>query len=141
MGLVAGLTCALCRFLRLVGLEGAAVEVHHRRAGTGGGRRASDFDTIPLCYEHHRGATGIHGLGTKLFARTHETTEADLVEETRTRLGVTAQQIEVWKQAVRDRRRKVSKPARSKKASNPTASATRWPTRKLESRSSFRPRA
>lgn len=31
----------------------------------------SDFGVAPLCYEHHRGATGIHGMGTRAFVRLH----------------------------------------------------------------------
>lgn len=34
---------------------------HHIRAGIGKGQKAPDFLTIPLCYEHHQGKTGIHG--------------------------------------------------------------------------------
>lgn len=36
------------------------VEVHHVLSGRYGQRKASDFDTVPLCYFHHRGPEGIH---------------------------------------------------------------------------------
>lgn len=46
-------------------------------------RRASDWDVIPLCPEHHRGRTGIHGLGTKGFPRHYGFDEADLLADVR----------------------------------------------------------
>ena len=147
MGRVAALSCGLCLFLGLPACGPS--EVHHRRAGTGGGRRASDFDTMPLGVEHHRGDTGIHGLGTKAFARVYGVTEAELVERTRARLGVSDAEVLSWVQAADDRRlaaalaaTKRPKPLKAKKPSRPIPKpATRaprvphaWPTRKLESR-------
>ena len=52
MARVAGLSCVLC--------GSGPVEVHHCISGRYGSRKASDFDTIPLCLHHHRGAIGIH---------------------------------------------------------------------------------
>jgi hypothetical protein len=46
-------------------------------------QRASDWDVIPLCVEHHRGRTGVHGLGTKGFARHHGFDELDLLADVR----------------------------------------------------------
>lgn len=46
-------------------------------------RRASDWDVIPLCPEHHRGRTGVHGLGTKAFPQHHGFGEADLLADVR----------------------------------------------------------
>ena len=46
-------------------------------------QRASDWNVIPLCVEHHRGRTGVHGLGTKGFARHHGFDEADLLADVR----------------------------------------------------------
>lgn len=85
MALVAGLGCRLCR---LLGLGFIPCEVHHRRTGTGGGRRAPDRETVGLCPEHHRGASGIHGLGRKLFERTYGWTELQLIAMTKADLGV-----------------------------------------------------
>jgi len=79
MGRVAQLPCAVCRRL---GFLTYGVEVHHLRAGQGS-KRASDLDTMPLCPEHHRGATGVHGLGTKGFPKHYGFTELDLLEDTR----------------------------------------------------------
>lgn len=41
-------------------------EVHHVAEGSG---LRSDFSTVCLCTEHHRGKSGLHGLGTKAFIR------------------------------------------------------------------------
>lgn len=52
MAAVAGLPCVIC---------GAwPVEVHHTISGRYGHRKSSDFETLPLCFNHHRGPEGIH---------------------------------------------------------------------------------
>ena len=79
MGKVAQLPCAIC------GVYG--VHVHHIRTGIGMGRRASDFDTLPLCPEHHQGMTGIHGMGRKAWERHHGITELQLLKQTKERLA------------------------------------------------------
>jgi len=89
MSKVADLGCAVCRRL---GYEGTPAELHHPRAGTGAGRRASNMSVIPLCPEHHRGATGLHGLGTKGFPRHWGYDEADLLADTLKLLGVVPEQ-------------------------------------------------
>jgi hypothetical protein len=65
--------CILCYHL---GYEGTPAELHHIRRG---GRR-DNAPVIPLCPEHHRGNSSIHGLGRKLFERTFKTTEEELLE-------------------------------------------------------------
>jgi hypothetical protein len=73
---LAALGCVLCR--RLYGPHAPGpVELHHlRTAGWGRG----DYTTlIPLCREHHRGDSGVHGLGTKGFSRRYGITQADLL--------------------------------------------------------------
>lgn len=80
MGNVAELGCILCRVLML---GQTPAELHHPRRGTGMGQKAPDTDVIPLCPEHHRGSTGVHGLGTKGFAERYGCTEADLLQLTR----------------------------------------------------------
>jgi hypothetical protein len=70
-----------------MGYEGTPAEIHHPRRGTGLGQRASHYDAIPLCPEHHRGNTGIHGLGTKGFPKKWGFTEADLLDEVKMLLG------------------------------------------------------
>ena len=49
---MAELGCIACY---LQGTPGTPAEIHHPRAGTGAGRKASHFDALPLCPPHHRG--------------------------------------------------------------------------------------
>lgn len=79
MAAVAELGCIVCRRM---GYSDSPAEIHHLRAGTGAGRRSSHRDVIPLCPEHHRGKTGLHGLGTKGFARHWGFDEQDLLQQT-----------------------------------------------------------
>ena len=81
---VAALGCMVCRRM---GYEGTPAEIHHPRRGTGLGQRASNYDAIPLCPEHHRGNTGIHGLGTKGFPKRWGFDESDLLDEVKMLLG------------------------------------------------------
>ena len=81
---VAALGCAVCRRM---GYEGTPAEIHHPRRGTGLGQRASHYNAVPLCPEHHRGNTGIHGLGTKGFPKKWGFTEADLLDDVKMLLG------------------------------------------------------
>lgn len=81
---VAELGCAVCRRM---GYEGTPAEIHHPRGGVGMGRRAPNSAAIPLCPEHHRGNTGVHGLGTKGFPKHWGFTEEDLQNDVKTLLG------------------------------------------------------
>jgi len=80
MGRVADLGCAVCRRM---GYPGTPAELHHKRAGQGLSNRASHSKVIPLCPEHHRGATGVHGLGTRGFAKHWGYDEDALLEDVR----------------------------------------------------------
>jgi len=72
---VANLGCSLCRYL---GYGESPPELHHiRRAG-----KRTNAPVIPLCPEHHRGNTGIHGMGRKAFEREYKVTEEELLEIT-----------------------------------------------------------
>lgn len=54
------------------------VELHHKRSGGWG---KGDYKTlIPLCYEHHRGQYGIHGMGTKAFEANYGITQQELLD-------------------------------------------------------------
>jgi len=83
MGRVAALGCAICRRL---GYGETPAQVHHQRTGIGKGQRASNYQTVPLCPEHHTGNTGFHTLGRR-FALVYGVTEVELVEETQRILG------------------------------------------------------
>lgn len=81
-GKLAALGCMVCR--RLHGPhDPAEVELHHLRTGGWG---KGDYKTlIPLCPEHHRGKTGVHGMGTKAFDKhygvNHGFTQSDLLTD------------------------------------------------------------
>lgn len=75
---LARLGCMVCR--RIYGINHGEVELHHRRKGMGWGK--GDYTTlIPLCPEHHRGNSGVHGLGTKRFEKEYGFTEEDLLND------------------------------------------------------------
>lgn len=76
---IAGLGCILCRRL---GTPGTPAEIHHLRDGAGAAQRGSDWTAIPLCPEHHRGASGLHGLGTRGFAARYRVDELGLLADT-----------------------------------------------------------
>ena len=65
MSVVAQVGCVLCR--RDTGLK-VACHVHHIAEGSG---ERSDYLTAGLCYDHHNGFMGIHGIGVKHFLRMH----------------------------------------------------------------------
>jgi hypothetical protein len=70
---VASLPCCLC------GCQ--PVEVHHILEGRIKGRRSSDFTTIPVCPDCHRGNhNGIHGAQAMLKVR--KVTELELLAQT-----------------------------------------------------------
>lgn len=85
MGMVASHGCAVCEFF--FGLPDTPAEVHHLKAG-GGSKRASHYDTMPLCPEHHRGDTGIHLLGQERFAARYGITETNLLAWFKRKAGV-----------------------------------------------------
>ena len=76
---VAQLGCIACR---MNGFSGTPAEVHHQRKGTGAGRRASHFDTIPLCPGHHRHDDDAIHRSPKLFEELYGL-ESELVRKTR----------------------------------------------------------
>ena len=79
--------CMVC--FRLHGNhEPGPVELHHMREGGWG--RGNYKTLIPLCPEHHRGKTGIHGLGTKGFVAHYGFTQQDLLDQALGLIGVTA---------------------------------------------------
>ncbi len=71
--IIAELGCCLC--LRN-GHPDTPAEAHHVRNG---GRRDTS-PVIPLCMEHHRGATGVHNLGSRGFTEFHGISEEELLD-------------------------------------------------------------
>lgn len=79
---IAELGCILCS--TKLGFEGTPSELHHiRRFGS----KRSASPVIPLCPEHHRGNSGVHGLGHKGFANKWGITEEELLERVNQKLG------------------------------------------------------
>ena len=79
---IARLGCILCS--EILGIEGSEAELHHvRRFGT---KRATS-PILPLCPEHHRGNSGVHGLGTKGFEDKWGVTYEKLLERVSQKLG------------------------------------------------------
>ena len=77
---VASIGCVLCLE---IGMGYVPAEVHH----IGDSAERSDFLTIPLCTEHHRGGTGFHGLGERAFNARYKTSEVALLAKTIERLA------------------------------------------------------
>ena len=77
---VAGLPCCVCEHMGRPHVYG--VQVHHIREGQGAAQRADDMLVLPLCYDHHLGASGIHGLGRKGFYARYKIDELQLLAAT-----------------------------------------------------------
>lgn len=75
MGRVAAIGCLICRRL---GYPDSPAEVHHLFDTAA----RSNWLVAPLCFPHHRGEGGFHGMGQRAFERTYKLTEADLLAET-----------------------------------------------------------
>jgi len=71
MDKVAQLPCIIC-FYKL-GIETKPVSVHHVTVP------ADDHAVAPLCYEHHQGSTGVHGLHRRSFERMWKLDEIGLL--------------------------------------------------------------
>jgi hypothetical protein len=78
---IARLGCVLCYYL---GINDTPAELHHVRR-FGGKRSAAPI--LPLCTEHHRGSTGVHGLGAKAFEKHYEVEFDTLIEIVERRLN------------------------------------------------------
>lgn len=74
---VARLGCILCR--TIYGIKDTPAELHHIRRF--GGKRENS-PVIPLCPEHHRGDSGVHGLGHKGFESRYGIDEQTLLQIT-----------------------------------------------------------
>ena len=70
------LSCLICRKMGI--RQESPTAAHHCFDTT----HRSDFLTVPLCYEHHQGAGGFHGLGQRAFEMRYKTDETHLVGET-----------------------------------------------------------
>lgn len=73
------LGCIACK--KLWAIFTPDVELHHMRGGTGGWGKGDYRTLIPLCYPHHRGCEGVHGLGTKGFPKHYGFTEQEMLDD------------------------------------------------------------
>ena len=79
--LLSELGCILC---------GRPAEIHHLKGlefGCGMVLKANDHLTIPLCYDHHRGANGYHHLGKKTWEMKFEY-QSVLLDETNSNIEI-----------------------------------------------------
>jgi hypothetical protein len=80
---IAELGCIICT--EILGIEGgSAAELHHVRR-YGAVRATSPI--LPLCPEHHRGNSGLHGMGVKRFEREYKISCEELLERVSQKLG------------------------------------------------------
>lgn len=74
MQIVADIGCVICR--RDTG-QVVPCQVHHIAEGSG---QRSDYMTAGLCYDHHQGGLGVHGMGVRAFCRMYKlSSEYDLL--------------------------------------------------------------
>lgn len=82
---VVELGCIACRKM---GVFDSPAGVHHIRQGIGKSQRASHYETLPLCGQHHQ--TGGYGVafhaGPKVWQQTYGT-ERELLAEVHEMLG------------------------------------------------------
>lgn len=71
---LADVGCILCHHL---GYGLSPSELHHVRRY---GEPRNNAPILPLCYLHHRGQFGVHGLGRKGFEKFYSLTENDLLD-------------------------------------------------------------
>lgn len=76
MQAVAEMGCIVCERM---GYPGTPSQIHHVRARHGWGR-SSHKAIIPLCMEHHTGATGVHSMGREQFKDMYGKSEIELLE-------------------------------------------------------------
>lgn len=69
---IADIGCILCLHQ---GVMDTPCEIHHIRRR---GMKRDNAPVIGLCFEHHRGATGVHGLGRRAFEKKYDITEESL---------------------------------------------------------------
>lgn len=73
---VSTLPCVICRFK--LGQKTYGREVHH----VGDAEERDDYAVASLCWEHHQGATGVHGLHRRGFRRFWKVTDIWLLART-----------------------------------------------------------
>ena len=80
MSKVVGLGCLICNKM---GFPDSPAELHHIKDKTGIGRKASNFEVIPLCPSHHRQGIHAYHFSPKIFTEKWGT-QKELLNETLT---------------------------------------------------------
>lgn len=80
---IARMGCIVCE---LMGFYGTPAQVHHVRTKVGWGRDGH-FNTVPLCWEHHQGKTGVHSMGREQFKAKYGYSEEELLAMVNARFG------------------------------------------------------
>ena len=80
MGRVAALPCVLCVHLGMA--QEGRTHCHHIKKAPALESASSHWLVVATCHEHHQGASGIHGLGTKGFYTRYRLDELDLLAMT-----------------------------------------------------------
>ena len=76
---IAELGCCVCR---KIGYPGTPAEFHIFSIKQSNNSTKRVRVVLPICPPHHRGETGIHGLGKRKFEKFYRFTIAELLEDT-----------------------------------------------------------
>lgn len=63
----------------VMGMACRCEELHH----VGPADERDDMNQVPICVEHHKGATGVHGLHRREFARRYKLSDLKMLAVTR----------------------------------------------------------
>ena len=82
---IQSLGCIICES---IGLGNRSAEIHHVKDHCGMGRKASHFETIPLCPEHHRHGPDAYHVSPKEFTEKYGT-QRELLQKVQDELNIT----------------------------------------------------
>lgn len=71
---IRGLPCVVC--LHVLGQKTYGCSAHHVESIRDS---HSDYAVASLCYEHHQGQTGVHGLSRRQFQTMYKLSDVDLI--------------------------------------------------------------
>lgn len=71
---VRSIRCVVCTTMGVV--QSTPTAAHHVESVRDG---LSDYATVGLCYEHHQGPNGVHGLSRRAFEMRYRLSDIDLI--------------------------------------------------------------
>lgn len=71
---VRSMPCVVCSTMGVV--QRTETQAHHVESVRDG---LSDYATAALCYDHHQGPQGVHGLSRRAFEMRYKLTDIDLI--------------------------------------------------------------